>query len=122
MVCSALSGVSNMLDELLPAAIGGGHEEVLARIEEAHEKLATSLGLDLDTCVGAHLKRLKRLALGASLIGESSPKLKAQVMAMGELMSTTIGAAFLGRARPDRGAVARCARVPRCAQKAHDQR
>ncbi len=95
IVCSAVSGVSNMLERLLPAALDGAHEEVLGQIRGAHEDLASELGVEVEPLIGTILERLARLALGASLIGEISPKLKAQVMATGELMSTTLGAAFL---------------------------
>ena len=95
IVCSAVSGVSNLLDGLLPAAIENNHEPVLAEIRAKHEALASELEVDLDALIGKHLEKLGRFALGASLISEVSPKLQAQVMAMGELMSTTLGAAFL---------------------------
>lgn len=95
IVCSAVSGVSNLLEGLLAAAIAGDHEGVLAEIRAKHEVLATELEVDLDALIGKHLEKLGRFALGANLISEVSPKLQAQVMAMGELMSTTLGAAFL---------------------------
>src|SRR5690606_39743778 len=50
---------------------------------------------DLPELVEDYLEELSRLALGVSLIREVNPRLQARVMSMGELMSTTLGAAFL---------------------------
>lgn len=95
IVCSAVSGVSNILEALLPAAVRGDHEPMIAELYKKHEALATELGVDLDALIGADLKMLERIALGSSLIKETSPKLQALVMAQGELMATKLGAAYL---------------------------
>jgi len=95
IVCSAISGVSNLLDSLLSAALEQKHEDVLAQLRAKHAELATSLGVDMDALIGDDLAALGRRALGASLLGEVSPRLKAIVMSAGELMSTKLGAAFL---------------------------
>jgi diaminopimelate decarboxylase/aspartate kinase len=95
IVCSAVSGVSNLLDALLPAAVRGEHEPLLAEIRGKHEALGESLGVDWEAILADDLTTLERVALGASLLGEVSPRLRAQVMARGELMSTRLGAAFL---------------------------
>lgn len=97
IACSAVSGVSNLLDALLPAAVEGRHEEIFAQIRAKHVSLAESMGLDADTLLAEHFEQLQRVALGASLIGEINPRLQAQVMARGELMSTTLGHAFFDR-------------------------
>src|ERR1700760_2367733 len=44
VVCSALSGISNQLEELLGAAVEGRHEEPLAAIERRHLELGSGLG------------------------------------------------------------------------------
>lgn len=95
VVCSALSGVSNALEELLAEAVGGRHEPVLARIRRVHEELAAGLGLDAEALLGEAFEELSRSALGASLVQEASPRLTARVLAVGERMSTILGAAFL---------------------------
>ena len=95
MVCSALAGISDKLEALLEASLDGGHEPLLADIERQHRELAQALGMDSGRLLADHFALLERLAHGASLIRETSPRLKARVMAMGELMSTTLGAAFL---------------------------
>ena len=95
IVCSAVSGVSNLLEGLLTAALTGQHAPVLEQITAKHQALADELGVPMRPVLGERLARLERMALGASLIGEVSPRLQAQVMACGELMATQLGAEFL---------------------------
>jgi len=95
MVCSALAGVSDKLEALLEASLTGAHGPLLAEIRRQHRELADALGVDGDQLLADHFALLERLAHGASLIHETSPRLKARVMATGELMSTALGAAFL---------------------------
>ncbi len=95
IVCSALSGVSNLLERVIAECISGSHAEALAEIRAKHAALCESLGLDLEVCVGDFLADLDQIAHGAHLLGEVSPRVHARVMSLGELMSTTIGAAFL---------------------------
>jgi diaminopimelate decarboxylase/aspartate kinase len=95
VVCSAFSGVSDLLDRLLVEAVRGDHRRVLEDIERRHLDIGRDLGVDASSLVGSHLEELSRLALGASLVHEATPRLKARVMAAGELMSTRLGAAHL---------------------------
>lgn len=97
IVCSALSGISNALETLLGEALHGDYKPVLDEIERRHLDLAAGLGVDAKALLDAYFEELSRLALGASLVAEGSPRLKARVMAMGELMSTRLGAAFMER-------------------------
>jgi diaminopimelate decarboxylase/aspartate kinase len=97
IVCSALSGISDRLERMLDLAIHGEHEEALAAIVARHRELGAALGLPGDgtPLLQADLDELSRLALAASLLREAGPKLKARVMAFGEILSTRLGAAFL---------------------------
>lgn len=95
LVCSALSGVSNLLEDLADKAARGEHHATLERIREKHQRLGSALGVDTNNLVGMHLEELDRLALGASLVGEVSARLHARFLARGELMATRLGAAFL---------------------------
>ncbi len=97
IVCSAVSGVSNLLEGLLEQSLTGDYAEVIAKIHGKHQELATSLGLDMKALIGEELELIERMALGASLTREISPRLQASVMACGELMSTRLGVAFLNR-------------------------
>jgi diaminopimelate decarboxylase/aspartate kinase len=97
VVCSALSGISNALEALVEQAPNGDYKPVVDTIEARHRELAADLEVDVDALLGGFFAELERLALGASLVGEASPRFQARVLAMGELMSTTLGAAFLER-------------------------
>jgi diaminopimelate decarboxylase/aspartate kinase len=57
--------------------------------------LARDLGLDISSELERHFTDLRRSAEGIHLIGEVSDRLRARVMANGELMATRLGAAFL---------------------------
>ena len=96
VVCSALSGISDKLEELLDKAIHGGHEETLKYIENRHRHLAKELGVDFRVVEGL-VDDLSRLIRGVSLVKEISPRLRAELLAYGELMSTKLGAAYLGK-------------------------
>lgn len=95
VVCSALSGISNLLEKLLREALEGRHEPVLEEIRQRHLTLGEELHLDAAGLLAEYFQEIERMATGASLTGEISPRLQAQVMATGELMSTILGAAFL---------------------------
>jgi diaminopimelate decarboxylase/aspartate kinase len=95
IVCSALSGISNLLEELLQLAIEGRHEAAVAALRGRHLELGAALGIDAAGVLAPDFEEISRLALAASLLREAGPALKARVMAFGELMSTRIGAAWL---------------------------
>lgn len=94
VVCSALAGVSNDLEKLLELCVSGRHEEQLRAIAGRHRAFAAELGVD-SAIIEPMLDELQRLATGAALTCEASPRLRAQVMAAGELILTTLGAAWL---------------------------
>ena len=95
VVCSAISRISRMLEKLLVEALHGTADPVLVEIRQRHLDLATALDLDGEARLKEYFDELERLALGVSLTREVSPPLKARVLAMGELMLTTLGAAYL---------------------------
>jgi diaminopimelate decarboxylase/aspartate kinase len=95
VVCSALSRVTSELERMLGLAVRGEHEEALQAITARHLELGAGLGVDAEALLRDDLDELTRLALAASLLGEAGPRLKARIMAFGELLSTRLGAAFL---------------------------
>ena len=95
VVCSALKGISDMLESLPEAALGGHHQAILHAIRVQHHALAEDLGVDVTEGIESLCEDLDRLCLGASLVGEFGPRLRARVMSAGELLSTRIGAGFL---------------------------
>ena len=97
VVHSALAGVSNRLDEI--ARLGRELDppqvnEAIEEIESQHRALAGSLGIN-GALLDPWLDELRQLATGVRLLGEASPKTRARLMALGELMATTLGAAYL---------------------------
>jgi diaminopimelate decarboxylase/aspartate kinase len=95
VVCSALTGVSDMLESLPHATLGGQYKPILQAIKTQHHALATTLGVDVTERLNSLCSDLERLCLGASLVGEFGPRLRARVLSAGELLSTRIGAGFL---------------------------
>jgi bifunctional diaminopimelate decarboxylase / aspartate kinase len=94
VVCSALAGVSDGLEDLLKKALGGDGDEAVESLQARHEAMAAELGVNVNV-LEAEFELLDRLTLGISLTREASPRLRAQVMACGELMSTRLGAAWM---------------------------
>ena len=90
LVCSALSGVSDRLEALLDDPSVG-----LDTIRRQHLDLAADLGVDGPSVLADAFDTLSGLAKEAASASRVPPKLHAAVMAMGELMSTRLGAAFL---------------------------
>ena len=94
VVCSALSGVTNQLEALLAAARRGQPEAELQAVRDRHLAFCAEMSVD-PSLLEADLDELSRLVLGASLIGEVSPKTAARVLAKGEIMLTRVGARWL---------------------------
>jgi len=98
IVCSAISRISRMLERLLNEALHATADPVLSEIRQRHLDLAVGLDVDGETLLKPYFDELERLTLGVTLTREVSPPLKARVLAMGELMLTTLGAAYLNAA------------------------
>ena len=95
VVHSAVSGITDQLEALLLAALAGRHVTVLAEITRRHQALCDELSLPLPVGVHAGLDELTQLAGGIALVDEVSDRVRARVLANGELMATHIGAAYL---------------------------
>src|SRR5262245_46245020 len=95
VVHSALSGITDRLEQLLSLAQGAEWQPVMDQIEQRHRDLARDLGIVPSPDLEDQFKRLRQIAAGISLVGEVSERLHARVMAQGELMATRLGAAFL---------------------------
>jgi diaminopimelate decarboxylase/aspartate kinase len=95
VVCSAITQVSNKLEALVTAAKNGEHQPLLQELEEIHRRLCENLGVDFAANLAPYFNRLAQLTEGIYLLGELTPRIRAHVMAHGELMLTVIGAAFL---------------------------
>ena len=97
VVCSAMERVSRALEALLKAALADTYESPLKAIRDRHLELAEQLGVDGEKLLARYLDSLTRLAFGISLTREVGPTVRARVLSGGELMLTTLGAAFLNR-------------------------
>ncbi|HEY1724286.1 MAG TPA: bifunctional aspartate kinase/diaminopimelate decarboxylase [Steroidobacteraceae bacterium] len=95
VVHSALSGITDRLEKLLIAALGGAHEPVLQAIEECHRSLAEQLGIGVSAELQDYFAVLRQTAAGIALMSEISDRTRARVLASGELMATELGARFL---------------------------
>ena len=91
VVVSALSGVTNALQAI---ADGGDAHAGMAGIAERHRAFAGELGLDADAVLGTRLAALR--ALSEDPRAARRPlDWQADVLAQGELLSSTLGAAYL---------------------------
>jgi diaminopimelate decarboxylase/aspartate kinase len=95
VVHSALSGITDRLEQLLGLALGNEWQPVMDQIEQRHRDLARDLGVIPSPELEEQFKRLRQIAAGIALVGEVSERLRARVLAQGELMATRLGAAFL---------------------------
>jgi bifunctional diaminopimelate decarboxylase / aspartate kinase len=95
VVHSALSGITDRLEQLLSLALGNEWQSVMEQIEQRHRDLARDLGVIPSPELEEQFKRLRQIAAGIALVGEVSERLRARVLAQGELMATRLGAAFL---------------------------
>lgn len=101
LVHSALSGISNRLQQLIDTASSDNSDEVVDEIVRRHRALADEIGLDAGELLGGEFEDLKQLAKGISLVEEASYNVQARLMALGELMSTRLGASFLEKKEID---------------------
>jgi diaminopimelate decarboxylase/aspartate kinase len=95
VVHSALAGMSNRLELALAAAAAGSEQALRDEIFDGHVQLARDLGLDGEVLLANDLAELDQLLAGIRLVREASPRVQARVMALGELMATRLGAAYL---------------------------
>src|ERR1700719_1039564 len=95
VVHSALSGVTDRLESLLTAAVTAVHAPVLDHIEAVHRDLAGQLGVVPNPQFEAFMRELRGMAGQLAERRSIDDATRAHVMAMGELLSTTLGAEFL---------------------------
>jgi diaminopimelate decarboxylase/aspartate kinase len=95
VVHSALTGITDRLESLLSAAMIAAHTPVLDHIEAAHRGLAVQLGIVPTARFEAFIVELRDMAGQLAERRHIDDATRARVMAMGELLSTTLGAEFL---------------------------
>lgn len=95
LVHSALATVSNRLQAALDAAVDGDYRQQYDEIVAVHTQLAAALGIDGQVLLAEFVGELEQLLAGVRLVREISPRVHVKVMVLGELMATTLGAAYL---------------------------
>ena len=103
IVVSALARVSNAIEEALSQALSDRSLDAYSRVEQIHRDLAREgeLGPEEVAPVEALLADTRRVLEGVRLTGEAPPRLRARVMAVGELASSALGVALLARRHVD---------------------
>lgn len=96
VVCSALSQVSNRLEAAVDRALAGEDpSDFIAALRAQHLDFAKELGVTVETGVDGLIDELARCLTGMSLLREASPGIQAEALAVGEMLSTHIGATWL---------------------------
>ncbi len=95
VVHSALSGITDRLASLIAAPKDGGHSNILNHIEAAHSNLAEQLGLGPSPQFEGFMRELRQMADELQQGRPIDDTLRARVLAMGELLATSLGWSFL---------------------------
>ena len=94
LVCSARSQASNMLEQMIKLALNNNHYDLLDQFSTHHYSLAKQLEVP-ETLIEPELESLQQWLTGISLLKHIPAKTHAQILSLGELMSTKLGHAFL---------------------------
>ena len=92
VVVSALSGVTNELTAIADGAADSA--ERVAKLEQRHREFLAELELDADAVLGDRLAALRNLLVDARAATRTLDW-QAEVLAQGELLSSTLGVAYL---------------------------
>jgi diaminopimelate decarboxylase/aspartate kinase len=95
VVHSALSGITDRLEALLAAAARGLHAPVLEQVALVHRSLAQRLAIAPNPQYEGFERELCDLAAKIAERGSIDDAMRARVMAMGELLATSLGAQYL---------------------------
>ena len=95
LVHSAVSGITDRLDKLLAAAVAGAFEEALLAIETRHRQLVQELAITWSAELERQFADLRAIAGTLTRVGDVSDRVRARVMASGELIATEMGSRFL---------------------------
>lgn len=94
LVCSARSQASNMLEQLIELALNHQHLNLLDEFSTLHYSLAKELEVPEET-IQEELNLLQQWLTGIALLKHAPAKIHAQILSLGELMSTKLGCSFL---------------------------
>ncbi|HET9679019.1 MAG TPA: bifunctional aspartate kinase/diaminopimelate decarboxylase, partial [Gammaproteobacteria bacterium] len=96
IVQSALSGVTNKLETLLTLTSTAERQQVIMDISHQHSALARELDIALPNGMNDLLQELSAITI--SLSDKTPPAIQARLLALGELLASELGAAFLKQA------------------------
>jgi len=99
VVHSAVTGITDQLEKLLVNAIDGNAEESLRAIEQRHRTLAAELGIEPGAPVERQFAELRQLADQVASAGSASDRIRASILASGELLATMLGYQYLESAQ-----------------------
>src|SRR3990167_3772473 len=94
IVCSALTQISNKLEQAIAAALLNQHQTIEQDIRDSHIALAEALEI-APKLLELEFKQLTQLLTGIALLKAAPAKTHAEVMCLGELMMTRLGHGFL---------------------------
>ncbi|TZF87745.1 bifunctional aspartate kinase/diaminopimelate decarboxylase [Cognatilysobacter lacus] len=94
VVVSALSGITNELQAIADAGAGHGTDARVEALVARHRDFCADLGLDAAAVIDDRLATLRSLATDPRGV-ERSLDWQAEVLAQGELLSSTLGVAYL---------------------------
>lgn len=97
VVHSALSGISDTLEEIIKRAPQNNTGDLVEQVKERHYTLGKALELPVDELLSDDFDEFEHIVKGIELIGEASYRVQARLLAMGELMATKLGAAYVRR-------------------------
>jgi len=95
VVQSALSGVTDALEEVLDPAHAHEREARREGREERHRDLARALAIGVSAELMRQFAELRQLTAPSARGGAASDGTRARVLASGELMATDLGARYL---------------------------
>ncbi|WP_367606216.1 bifunctional aspartate kinase/diaminopimelate decarboxylase [Legionella sp. W05-934-2] len=96
VVCSAYSQVSNLLEKAIEAALVNQYQSIVEDIKQKYQSLLADLSLE-SSLLSTWYEQLEKWLQGIALLGEASPKTHANILALGELMMSQLGQAFLSK-------------------------
>ena len=94
LVCSAMSQASNRLEKLIEQALKDNFNDLLQEFIHLHQQLLQTLELDIQL-LDNEINTLHQWLTGITLLQHVPAKTHAQILSLGEIMSTKAGYAFL---------------------------
>ena len=95
IVHSSLSGVQDLLNEIIENPASTNSKNILNGIREQHYSLASSLHLDGETILDDLYAELEQLVSSVYLIKEVNTQVHVRIVALGKLMVSKIGSSYL---------------------------